>query len=342
LRTDGNSARGQDSEALDSYAATCQIGTEFANLDLRGADFSGADLSYARFVDCDLYEANFDGAMLYHCTFVDCELTKATFLGAYLSGFRLRGNDLTHAKFDRRPSIGVVRKPLAVANPAKNFLESRGWLTVDTGEPLPSIATIEGEYKGIYCPSFRSAVVFSDDPVDEQWRSSRRREEVCKILRVQLLANGYADKALDFYFEERRFRRKAMVPSRGRWLKRLWDFLAGELFWGYSTRPFRPVAAYGIVVAIVGAAFVLLPGVAPGNGMRLVATDSADNLVLDSRGALSSWLQTCYFLVTCAAGVSGFEPIGTLGQLLFAAYCIVSLAILTYMFAAIARRIGQS
>jgi hypothetical protein len=323
------------------FQSTCQIGRIFTDMDLRGANFSNCDLSYARFENCDLYEANFAGAMLYHCSFSDCELTKASFEGTYLSGFRMRGGDLTHAEFDLRPAIGAVRKPLRVAQPESNLYESRGWLSAGTGEAIPAISTIEAQYRGIYSPDFHSAVVFSTDAAPEKWRSSRRREEVCKILRVQLQANGYSDKALDFYFEERRFRRRAIRPGPSHWPRRFVDFLFGELFWGYSTRPLRPVATYAILLTLTSVAYLFLPGLLPAEGV-LASDDSGAARILSWDDGAAAFAKVCYFLATCAFGTSSFEPTGSLAQLMFALYCVASLAILTLMFAAIARRIGQS
>lgn len=324
-----------------TYRATCQIGTEFRNLDLRGVDFSDADLSYATFVDCDLYGATFEGAMLYHCTFVDCEMTKASFQGAYLSGFRLRNVDLTHAEFDPRPIVGDVRKPLLIPHPQADFWETRGWLTVERGAPLPDVTTVESEYRGVYCPEFHSAIVFSSDPENERWRSQRRREEVCKIVRIQLQANGYAFKALDYFYEERRFRRLALRPGPFRWLRRFVDFVFGQLFWGYSTRPGRAVLAYALILGLVGSVFFAMPTLIPGSGIASNSSGISSPPLGFADGPAALW-RICYFLATCAFGISGLEPVGVVAEALFVLFCVTSLAILTLMIAAVSRRIGQS
>ena len=73
------------------------------DVDLRGANLSGADLSAARFIHADLTGANLSGAYLGVVRFINADLSGANLTGgaslyaANLSGANLSGADLTGA-----------------------------------------------------------------------------------------------------------------------------------------------------------------------------------------------------------------------------------------------------
>ena len=86
------------------------LGVVFRGCDLANSNFSGSDLSFARFIDCNLYRADFSDSVLYTTWFYECNLTKASFRHAYLLGFRYRTVDITKAEFDDVPLVGLERK----------------------------------------------------------------------------------------------------------------------------------------------------------------------------------------------------------------------------------------
>ncbi|MCP4697050.1 MAG: NACHT domain-containing protein [Gammaproteobacteria bacterium] len=91
-----------------SFAGQDLAGEDFSGRDdLRGADFSGADLSQAKFAgaqlqdtdfsDALLEEADFKEAQLQQASFLDADCNRASFLGANLDRADLRGADFSYA-----------------------------------------------------------------------------------------------------------------------------------------------------------------------------------------------------------------------------------------------------
>ncbi|MFZ4762557.1 MAG: pentapeptide repeat-containing protein [Alphaproteobacteria bacterium] len=72
-------------------------GARFSFVDLSEADFTGADLSKTTFVGCNLSKANMEQAMLAGARFSDCDISEATMKGANLSGARLFGCALSNS-----------------------------------------------------------------------------------------------------------------------------------------------------------------------------------------------------------------------------------------------------
>ncbi|MES2509515.1 MAG: pentapeptide repeat-containing protein [Pseudomonadota bacterium] len=82
--------------------------------DLRKVNFEGANLGFGRFVKANAQAANFTNATLYGADFTDADLREATFDKVDMATVRLKGADLTGAKWsDGRVcgpiSIGVCR-----------------------------------------------------------------------------------------------------------------------------------------------------------------------------------------------------------------------------------------
>ncbi len=67
--------------------------------DLRGADFSGRDLSGVIFSQADLYEASFRGARLEGAQFVNCTAERANFEQARCRAMQAQNTNFYGAKF---------------------------------------------------------------------------------------------------------------------------------------------------------------------------------------------------------------------------------------------------
>ena len=83
---------------LQSRTDVAVDGADYRGQNLRRADFSGRDLTLARFDRADLTGAQFSGARLRDASFVDALMTGARFTGADLTGADLTGADLRRAR----------------------------------------------------------------------------------------------------------------------------------------------------------------------------------------------------------------------------------------------------
>ena len=80
----------------------------FFGLDLKGFDFSGADLSGSFFDDCGLKEASFAGCQLQGTTFSQNDMTGADFRGAVDYFFSLEGNRVKDARFSLPEAVNLL------------------------------------------------------------------------------------------------------------------------------------------------------------------------------------------------------------------------------------------
>lgn len=323
----------QDLDGHD-FSRRCLIGAEFRNCKLRTTNFSGADLSYAVFVECDLYRADITNACLYATQIRDCDATKADFTGALLSGVRLVNVDVTHVVFDAGLPIGRVRKPQKI-QPGFPQQDQR-FAHVAFSEHIGDVKTLEESFDGVYLSGFDRAIVFSDDPPNERWRSNRRREEVAKILKQLLLSNGYYERAMEYYYLERRYRRLSIPWRSSRAFHRFVDFLTGEMLWGYGTRVSRVIASYSLATVASAATLVLLPILGPYGGIARVAPSGIPLLVRDP----AEIPDVSYYLLTAAFGNASYEAIGW-GKGIFVFYCLIALVLLSLLFASVARRLAN-
>jgi hypothetical protein len=316
----------------------CWIGVEFHNCVLRFADFTESDLSYARFINCDLYNANFTRAVLYAAWFSDCDMTKAVFADSLLSGVRIKGCNVTHTEFDETPALGRVRK--SVKTGLGNSVPST-FLRVDLGGVVGPVEEVEKRWAGIYCEGFDRAVEFSDDSPSERWRRWRRREEISKILKLVQLENGYYERALSYYYFERKFRRKAMPWLSKKGPRHLADLFAGELLWAYGTSMVRPFVVYALATFGASALLLALPRIIARSGLVLGSCVSGScRLISFSSMNPTRIIDVAYFLATAAFGNSTYGPVG-FGRLIFLMYEVLSLVLLSLWFASVARRLAN-
>lgn len=83
--------------------------------DLRGRDFSGADLRGALFRDADLYRADFAGAALEGAIFESCFAAEADFRGARCAGMRAARTSYYRARFQSADLTGAVLEHCVLA-----------------------------------------------------------------------------------------------------------------------------------------------------------------------------------------------------------------------------------
>jgi hypothetical protein len=221
---------------------------EFRRCELAFADFTGADLSLARFVDCNLYGARFDHAVLYTTWFYECNLTRAVFDRSYLLGLRLRNVDLTKTSFDPKPAVGLERK-------VRDDVTA-GILRVGLLSPLPRDAPeLEETYSGIRMDRADVTVAFLREG-DSAARRRIRLAETAKYLKMAYAGNGYEEQAQHYHVVERRQRRKALHGSVRARLRRARDLVFGELIWRYGTSTLRPALSLAMTALLASAAVV--------------------------------------------------------------------------------------
>jgi hypothetical protein len=160
------------------------LGVEFRHCELIRANFSCADLSFARFIDCDLYLADFTKAVLYTTWFYECNLTKVNFRRAYLLGFRLRSADVTKTIFDDVPLVGLERK-------SRNLPVLSELQTALLGTLPISAQEVELHHSGIAMTGFDRVIAFLPSAINSQPRTSIRAAETAKYLRKVYADNGY-------------------------------------------------------------------------------------------------------------------------------------------------------
>ncbi|WP_328832637.1 pentapeptide repeat-containing protein [Streptomyces sp. NBC_00252] len=320
-----------------SLAAKCLIGLEFRDCDLRGVDFTGSDLSYARFINCDLYLAKFDESILYATWLVDSNLTKASFKGTFLAGVRMKSVDITHTEFDQAIPIGRVRKPTKTR---PDYQAPPTYRLVRVGEDIGDAKTLEKNHDGIHCVGFSRAIRFFDDPPEERWRRWRRREEVAKILKILQLDNGYYERALKYYYLERKFRRRSIPWKLKTAPRRIADFFLGELLWAYGTSITRPFAAYSLATVLTTVALLLIPDLDSSSG--LVPSDCPGRTCHPLQGLTSSGdlLSAAYYLMSTTFGNNSFEPAG-IARIIFIIYNLFSLILLSLLFSSASRRLAN-
>lgn len=310
------------------------LGLEFRHCELVGANFSGADLSLARFIDCDLYMADFSESVLYTTWFYECNLTKANFSHAYLLGFRLRSADVTKAVFDDVPLVGLERKSRGQV--------VRGDLRVPFLGALPVPAhEVEFRHSGIAMTGFGRIITFLPEVGHSAPRTSIRAAETAKYLRQVHADNGYDARAQHYYIIERRLRRRAMTGSFRARLRQAQDYLFGEVIWRYGSSITRPIAAIAVLALASSAISYLAPLASPATGIR--PAGSATMYGFSGWDAKSLWnfLNVAYFYLTAPAGGSSATPAGWV-KLVFASYILLALWLIALVFDAFIRKAGTS
>lgn len=321
---------------LNGLDLSCRaaLGLEFRRCELAGANFSGADLSLARFLDCTLYMADFSGSVLYTTWFYECNLTKANFQRAYLLGFRMRSADITKATFDDVPVIGLERK--------SRDQPLRGGLVVPLLGALPAPAPdLEATCTGIGMTGFDRFIAFIPSAEDSAPRTKTRAAETAKYLRSVHADNGYEDRAAHYYIVERRLRRRALAGSFGAGIRRVQDYLFGELIWRYGSSIIRPIAALVVLVAASTIMSYLAPLVSRTAGVRPTAAATTYGYSGWNARSLYDFLNVGYFYLTAPAGGSSAIPVGWV-KVVFVIYILLALWLIALIFDAFIRRAGTS
>lgn len=317
------------------FSSLALVGARFEKCSLRHCKFSDSDLSYARFVDCDLYCANFEKAMLYACWFRDGDLTKAVFKDAYMSGMRMSNVDVTHTDFGKDIQLGKNRKSDLVA---PGQLEN----VISFGATIVSIAEYEKSQKSIVLNNFYLRISFRDDPQSETWRQFRRKSEVCKLVKRVFLENGYFEKGMEFYRDERVYGRKSMPLG----FKRAFDWIFGDCLWGYGVGWHKAVISFMISVAFFAFIYLLLPSFDVSSGLSL--GNGNKNAIMQFNSSTScadkihNVLYGCYFslLTSTTASFGDIMPEGW-AKLVAAIQISCGLVLISLLVASIAKRIAN-
>jgi uncharacterized protein YjbI with pentapeptide repeats len=310
------------------------LGLEFRHCELIGANFSGADLSLARFIDCDLYLADFSESVLYTTWFYECNLTKANFWHAYLLGFRLRGTDVTKAVFDDVPLIGLERK--SRDQPISSDLQAPILGT------LPASAQeVELHHSGISMAGFNRTIAFLPSAEHAEPRANIRAAETAKYLRQVHADNGYDARAMHYYIIERRLRRHAMVGSFNARIRQALDYFFGEVIWRYGSSIIRPIAAIAILALVSTITSYLAPLASPAAGISPAGSATIYGFRGWDAKSLLNFLDVGYFYLTAPAGGSSATPVGWV-KLVFIAYLLLALWLIALVFDAFIRKVGTS
>ena len=309
------------------------VGVEFTNCDLAFADFTGADLSYARFIDCNLYQATFDRAVLYTTWFYESNLTRAAFHDSYLLGLRLRNVDLTKTHFDDAPAVGLERKT--------GDSSTSGLLRLPVAGGLPCDAPLlEKQYSGIQVTVHPRTVAFLRDG-DSESRRRIRVAETAKYLKIAYGDNAYEEKAQHYYVVERRHRRRALQGSVRVRARRAQDFVFGDLVWRYGTSIMRPVVILGANAFLAAATTIVAPSLDHGTGLFPEGGRTPYSLHGWDDGSLTDFLNVLYFFLTAPAGGSQDHLQGWV-KLVFVIYLLTALWLIALTFEASTRRLAST
>jgi hypothetical protein len=309
------------------------IGIEFRRCELAFADFTGADLSLVRFVDCNLYKADFSSSVLYTTWFYECNLTRATFTGGYLLGLRFRNVDLTKTAFDPIPAVGLERKVRDDCAP--------GILQVGLLDPLPRDApALEEDHSGIRMARNDRTVAFLRDG-DSVPRRRIRLAETAKYLKMAYAGNGYSQQAQHYHVVERRQRRKAMHGSFGARIRRIQDFIFGDLIWRYGTSVLRPATALALIAASASAVTFAAPALDGTTGLHPDKGTDAYSFHGWNGRSVADYLNVLYFFLTAPAGGSQDDLQGWV-KVVFVVFLLSALWLIALTFEASTRRLGSA
>lgn len=239
------------------FSNQCLIGMVFIGCKLNHTNFSGADLSYAQFINCDLYCTNFNNSILYSCIIKDCDCTKASFREACLNGIKVQNVIIPHIEFDDVFVTGKERKQ----NYDLSLLDNKNIYKISIGSKLgQSIQQLEEQYDGIYCNNI--LIIFIDPQID-QLRVWKRKSEIANIIKMIYDNNGYKDKAIDYYYYQRKFQRKSYNSC----IKRMFEYLFQDFFWGYGVRILNPIKSFCISIFIFSLIYAVLPYLDSNSGL---------------------------------------------------------------------------
>jgi hypothetical protein len=311
------------------------LGIVFRRCELAGADFLGADLSLARFIDCNLYMADFSESVLYTTWFYECNLTKAIFHKTYLLGLRFRNVDITKTEFDDIPAVGLERKSRTQQAHSDLRLPLMGILPRNAQE-LERICT------GIGMDKLDRIITFIPASNDTGPRAKIRAAETARYLRNVHAENGYDGRAEHYYIVERRLRRQAMRGTATSGIRRAQDYVFGEILWRYGSSLLRPILALAILAMTCVIVTYFAPLGSPATGLYRQGGGPAYSFHgWDVRSALSFLNVTYFYLTAPAGGGSGAVLIGWV-RVVFVAYVLLALWLLALIFDAFVRRIGTS
>jgi hypothetical protein len=310
------------------------LGIEFHRCELAGANFAGADLSLARFIDCNLYMADFSKSVLYTTWFYECNLTKAVFRKAYLLGFRLRNVDITKTEFDDVPAVGLERKSRKQQLPDDLRLPLMGTLPQNAQE-------LERIYTGIGMGKFDRIVTFVPATSGADPRARIRAAETARYLRNVHAENGYDQRAEHYYITERRLRRQAMRGTVASRVRRAQDYVFGEMLWRYGSSLIRPTMALAILAISSAMLTYFAPLISPVTGLYPAGSSLAYTFRGWDIGSALSFLNVIYFYLTAPAGGSGAILVGWV-KMVFVAYVLLALWLLALIFDAFVKKIGTS
>ena len=197
-------------------------GTPDQWLDLRGANFAGADLRFARLANLDLTGADFSGACLVQIELIGASAADASFIDAALGGATLRDADLAGARFGGARTAGLEMSRCVVGDardllPVPRALGEMLVLPPDRGA-VPQL--LDGHALGVtsvaVSPDGARIVSGSDDGSVRVWDA--------KAARCVAVLEGHSNAVTSVAF----------APDGGRILSgsedrsvRVWDAMAG-------------------------------------------------------------------------------------------------------------------
>jgi hypothetical protein len=177
------------------------------------------------------------------------------------------------------------------------------------------------------------------DSVD---RKRLRLAETAKYLKIAHAENGYERQAQHYYVLERRQRRKAMRGSVILWIRRIQDFVYGDLVWRYGSSVLRPVLTFALS-ALVAAGITFAAPMTDGGatGLHPGATTGAYSFEGWNGQSVVNYLNVLYFFLTAPAGGSQDSLHGWVKGI-FVFYLLMTLWLIALTFEASAKRLGKS
>lgn len=284
----------------DDFSNQCLIGVVFIGCKLNHANFTGTDLSYAQFINCDLYCTNFNNSILYSCVIRDCDCTKASFREACLNGIKVQNVIIPHIDFDDAFVTGKERKQ----SYNLSLMKEKNIYKTNLGYKLEkSIQEIEEQYEGIYS---NNILILFIDPQLDHLRVWKRKSEIANIIKMIYDNNGYKDKAIDYYYYQRKFQRKSYKS----WIKKHVEYLFQDFFWGYGVRISNPIKSFTLSIIFFSIIYSVIPYIDSQSG--LLYNDEILKIFEDSCLNFSTYLDILYnsFLISSLSIFGSITVVG--------------------------------